>query len=234
MRRPGLPTTDANADADAIGPATAPPNRRGRPSRRKEREISDAIIQTALHLFLTDGYGATSMKRISEVAGVAPNTLYSRHPDKPALFRAIVRWKVASWQISNPLPRTDDDAPLAVVLEAAARAMLEAMERQDVSAMGRLVSAEAERFPELAIIYRDHAMRLGEPEMLARIVAATRGRLTPGQAEDIHATLTEAVLGHGLLRGLQEAAGGAASKEQAAARIARVIAAGWDRPGAPT
>ena len=227
-RRPRLETNDADADAPAIAPAASPANRRGRPSRLKEREISDAIVQTALQLFLTDGYGATSMKRISEVAGVASNTLYSRYPDKAALFRAIVRWKVASWQISNPPPRLRADASLAVVLEAASRNMLEAMERQDISAMGRLVSAEAERFPELAIIYRDHAMRLGEAEMVERIVAATQGRLTPGQALDIHATMTEAVLGHSLLRELQQAAGDAAPRALVAARIARIVAAGWD------
>lgn len=231
VRRPKLGTMTERASGelpDQSNQNTAQAsNRRGRPSRVKEREITEAIIRKALQLFMTDGYGATSMKRISEEAGVASNTLYSRFSDKAALFRAIVLWKVESWKISNPARRVPADASLVAVLEAAALGMLEAMERQDVSAMGRLVSSEAERFPELAIIYREHAMQIGEAEVIAGIEAASGTALTHQQADDIYATIAEAVLGHSLLRVLQEPAGVASTRAEAAARIARVVSAGW-------
>ncbi|WP_097092244.1 helix-turn-helix domain-containing protein [Novosphingobium sp. Chol11] len=65
----------------AIKPARTA-GRRGRPSRNEEREITLAIRDAALVLFLEHGYGATSMKRIGEQAGVAPNTLYARFPTR--------------------------------------------------------------------------------------------------------------------------------------------------------
>ncbi|MFM7336263.1 MAG: TetR/AcrR family transcriptional regulator [Tabrizicola sp.] len=46
------------------------------------------ILAAAQALFIQHGYRATRMEAVAKAAGVAKATLYSRYPDKDALFRA--------------------------------------------------------------------------------------------------------------------------------------------------
>lgn len=55
---------------------------------RKEKEQD--ILAVARRLFVDLGYDATSMGRIAEDAGVAPNTLYWYFADKDALLIAVL------------------------------------------------------------------------------------------------------------------------------------------------
>lgn len=48
------------------------------------------ILAVARRLFRDDGYDATSMSRIADEAGVAPNTLYWYFADKDALLVAVL------------------------------------------------------------------------------------------------------------------------------------------------
>jgi AcrR family transcriptional regulator len=48
------------------------------------------ILRAAKHLFLADGYDATSMHRIAQEVRVAPNTLYWYFADKDALLIAVL------------------------------------------------------------------------------------------------------------------------------------------------
>lgn len=48
------------------------------------------ILRVVTRLFLEDGFEATSMGRIAEANGVAPNTLYWYFEDKDALLLAVV------------------------------------------------------------------------------------------------------------------------------------------------
>jgi AcrR family transcriptional regulator len=220
---------NAGADTEILSRTSV---RRGRPSRAREREITDGIVQAALRLFLADGYGATSMKRIGEEAGVAPNTLYSRFPDKAALFRAIVEWKAAIWKITIPPRRVRSRALLAEILESAAIDMIEAMEREDISAIGRLLSVEAERFPELATIYYENAMLIGRSDLVKRIERAPDCALNAADARDLVTTLVECVTGYSHLRLLQPQPTGQNARREAARRITRIIARGSTSGGA--
>lgn len=196
--------------------ATAVGSRRGRPSRAQERAITQKIVETAL------------MKRIGEEAGVAPNTLYLRFADKAALFRALIEWKVAFWKVTNPPRRSRAKAGLVEILELAALGMLEAIARDDVAAIGRLLAMEGERFPELARIYRESAMQVGRNELLDRIVNAPDADLADEDAADLVTTLTEVIVGHTGSRMFYDPAG-TGTLRQVARRIARVIGAGHTR-----
>lgn len=54
-------------------------------------EIAEDILDAALQAFGTRGFRATSLSHVASVAKVSRPTLYARHPDKPNLFRAVVR-----------------------------------------------------------------------------------------------------------------------------------------------
>jgi AcrR family transcriptional regulator len=62
---------------------------RNKPELAREEKRQE-ILQVARRLFLQAGYEATSMGRIAEEAGVAPNTLYWYFTDKDALLIAVL------------------------------------------------------------------------------------------------------------------------------------------------
>lgn len=72
-----MPTTTPSA-----GPSTR--KRRGEgPTRRGE------ILAAATRIFLQDGIGAATMRRIAAAIGVSPTALYVYFPDKQAILQAI-------------------------------------------------------------------------------------------------------------------------------------------------
>jgi AcrR family transcriptional regulator len=61
-------------------------------SPRRERlkqELREEILAAARNLFVTDGYGSVSMRKIAETVGCAPGTLYLHFKDKAAILNAI-------------------------------------------------------------------------------------------------------------------------------------------------
>lgn len=202
--------------------------KRGRPSREAETEITSVITQTALQMFLEEGYGATSMKRVAEVAQVSPGTLYARFANKEALFKAVVELEVATLKVSNPLRRPKAGALLIDILETSAVNMMDALGRKDVEAFGRLLANEAGRFPQLARIYQE-ATDVGREDLIDWLMGARDSALTPENAADLYTVLMESVLGWSRLRIFTPQAQRASIRPEAR-RIARVIGQGWTRP----
>src|SRR5690554_7118599 len=60
------------------------------PNSSRGRERLARILDAATELFLRDGYGATSIDSILEVAGGSKATLYNYFPTKDDLFRAVI------------------------------------------------------------------------------------------------------------------------------------------------
>ncbi len=60
---------------------------------RKKRDTSlkrKAILEGAVKVFTKNGFDASSMDYIAEVAGVSKRTIYNHFPSKESLFQAIV------------------------------------------------------------------------------------------------------------------------------------------------
>ena len=55
-----------------------------------EVRSSDRILQSALELFSTKGYDATSVREICEAAGITKPTLYHFYGSKEGVYRALV------------------------------------------------------------------------------------------------------------------------------------------------
>lgn len=233
-----LPLHDLRCKAGRIGNQSVASNanivrvggKRGRPSRDEEREISSLILEAALKLFLQQGYGATSMKRVGEVAGVAPNTLYARYPDKEALFKAIIDWKVALWQVTNPPSYVEPGKPMRDAIAVAITAMIEAMDREDISALGRLLTLEAVRFPKLASIYHDVAVSLGFDGLVESIRLSSDCDLSDTEIRGLALTLLECAAGHMTINALNAAH--AEPPQVAAKRIAAAFTVCHEKPQA--
>ena len=132
----------------------------GRPTRHEAAALGDKILDAATALFLSDGFGATSIEAVARKARISKRTFYHRFDDKAALYRAVVQRLLQRW-----LPQFEEafesPAPFRIVLERSARRMLSVALTPEALALRRLLLAEAERFPELVDIVIAQGARRG-------------------------------------------------------------------------
>jgi TetR/AcrR family transcriptional regulator, mexJK operon transcriptional repressor len=157
--------------------------RGGRPTRAEAVQIGERILAAATDLFLTRGFGATSIAAIAARVNISKRTFYHRFRDKPELFRAVVERLLRRW-LPSVEAAFQQPAPIATVLTRSARRMLAVALQPEALALRRLLLAEAERFPELVQI----AIEQGAARGIERIAAlldqeARAGRV---QISDTH------------------------------------------------
>lgn len=140
--------------------------RGGRPTRLEAAALGDKILDVASALFLSRGFGATSIEAVASRARISKRTFYHRFRDKAELYRAVVQRMLEHW-----LPQVeaafDPPAPLEILLERLAKHMLSVALTSQALALRRLLLAEAERFPELVEI----AIAQGATRAIERIAA---------------------------------------------------------------
>jgi TetR/AcrR family transcriptional regulator, mexJK operon transcriptional repressor len=129
----------------------ANPRRGGRPSRRQSERLGERILDTATRLFLSLGYGATSIEAVARGAGVSKRTFYHRFADKPALFAAVVHRIIDRLRPPAGVPLVEG-ADLQEILLRLARIILGAALSAQAIALHRLMVAQAGRFPKLAAV----------------------------------------------------------------------------------
>jgi AcrR family transcriptional regulator len=127
----------------------AGPSRGGRPSLEDSERLAGRILDAATELFLTEGYGATSIEQVARAAGVSKRTLYARFPDKAALFAAVLHSIVEGLRprAEVAIPEGED---LESILRHLARLILHAALMPQAIAVHRLIIGESARFPALA------------------------------------------------------------------------------------
>jgi len=149
--------------APAAALATAA-GRGGRPSRQQAAQLGERILNAATHLFLSHGYGATSIEAVARRARISKRTLYHRFPDKPALFVAVVHRIIEGLRPPADIPLLEGD--LREILQRLAGLILHAALSPQAIALNRLIVAESGRFPRLA------AVTTGAAEEASRLIAS--------------------------------------------------------------
>ena len=160
------------SEFETLPPRETAPRAAGQAARRL------AILEAAKDVFFDEGYQLASMDRIAERAGTTKRTVYAYFPAKDVLFAAVVAKGCAS--VVDQLPGTAQlpDDPRDGLL-AFARASAALMTSPGCIKLERLIVAEAERHPRIAITLAE-AFDAGEAKLTAyleRLVAA--GRLKP-------------------------------------------------------
>jgi TetR/AcrR family transcriptional repressor of mexJK operon len=120
----------------------------GRPSRAAALELRDRILEVATELFLTEGYGSTSIEAVAGRAGISKRTFYHRFNDKAALFAAVVHRIIEQIRPPPGVPLLEG-ATLQEILSRLAGLILRAALSPQAIALHRLVTAESVRFPNL-------------------------------------------------------------------------------------
>ncbi len=152
----------------------------GRPSRAESARLRDTILDVATEIFLTQGFGATSIDAVAERARISKRTFYVRFRDKDELFEAVVRRFIEAWM--PPFDATlHEAAPLDEILLHAAQRIQAAALSPDALALHRVIVAEAQRFPELARIVNALGTAKGV-ERIAALLEHHRRSAEPGGA----------------------------------------------------
>jgi AcrR family transcriptional regulator len=148
-------------------------------SRRKEARPEE-ITAAALELFSERGYAATRLEDVAARAGVSKGTLYLYFANKEELFKAVLREGFIS-----PLAEMRDavqryEGSTFDLVEMLVRGWWQHVGATRLSAIPKLIIAEARNFPEVARFYADEVVRPGR-EAIAAILrrGVERGEFRP-------------------------------------------------------
>ncbi len=133
------------------------------PLRGRTAQKREAILIAATALFLRHGFRGTSMDEVAAQAAVSKQTVYKQFADKESLFREIVQGVTGNADaVAGVVTAAFGQAPatsrdeLETRLRGVARIYLDSVLQPQVLSLRRLVIAEAEQFPDLALGYYTH------------------------------------------------------------------------------
>ncbi|PJZ76948.1 TetR/AcrR family transcriptional regulator [Leptospira neocaledonica] len=123
--------------------------RTGRPPKEVSASISDRILDTALGLFTTQGFTATSMEQVALACGSGKHTIYRRFESKSDLFFAVMEFQRRKF--FDLLVRIDckKESPLESLKESCRR-LLELIVSDEISDFYRMTISEVEHIPGIA------------------------------------------------------------------------------------
>src|SRR5437016_10835727 len=119
--------------------------------RRKDARPAE-ILTAALACFAERGFAATRLDDVALRAGVTKGTLYLYFQNKEELFKAVVRQELLPNIARAEAIVGDATEPAAFLLERLIKSFAEVIS-SPVSAIPKLVLAEAGNFPDLARFY---------------------------------------------------------------------------------
>jgi AcrR family transcriptional regulator len=159
-------------DAPGATKIKRPQARSGRPSLSQSEGLEEHILAAATELFLTQGYGATSIEAVAQKARISKRTFYHRFDDKADLFAAVVhRLFLRLRPAEKEIAALFEGGSLCAMLTRIGQVVLHAALREEALGLHRLLVAEAMRFPELALIFEREGSR---QEAIERIGALLR------------------------------------------------------------
>jgi TetR/AcrR family transcriptional repressor of mexJK operon len=154
-------------------------SRGGRPTRHEVPRRNERLLDIATEAFVKQGYDATTIDGIAATAGVAKRTIYSRYPNKKALFFAVVTRLTERRSFDEP--PIGDDTPIEDGLRQRGLAMVHEAMRPDAIALQKMLFNELKNFPDLGKTLWDTV----EKEHNAPVAHYFRVKCAKGSVRDI-------------------------------------------------
>lgn len=86
-------------------------------SRSKGAQTRQAILSAAKEMIISQGYTATSMRKISQAVGITPAAIYNHFASKEALFGALLEEVVPLQDLADFLGQLTAETPEALLTE---------------------------------------------------------------------------------------------------------------------
>ena len=169
-------------------------------------EKDRAIVLAAREHFLQDGFAGTSMDAVANSAGVSVKTIYSHFANKDELFSKVMIATCADHLPSSELPPDSELAErFAWYREATQRGLMEAGQEylrhllsEEQLALYRVVTRDADRFPDLGRQYHKNVARGRTGILVAYLKSVARRRSWTNRDATQDAALYEALLRAGI------------------------------------
>jgi TetR/AcrR family transcriptional repressor of mexJK operon len=145
----------------------------GRPTLTNEE-----LLDTALDVFLENGFERTSIDAICAAAGMAKRTVYARYGDKETLFRAALTRAIDDWIVPFERLAACETEDLERTLVEIAQILLTNVLSPAGLRLLRLSNAVSVRMPEISAANT----RMGTEPTLAYLADLFRRRLLPADA----------------------------------------------------
>jgi TetR/AcrR family transcriptional repressor of mexJK operon len=167
--------------------AKATKSRGGRPARHEVPLRNERLLAIATEAFARQGYDATTIDGIAATAGVAKRTIYSRYPNKKALFFAVVQRLTERRSFDEA--GIDGTAPVEEGLRRRALSMIKAAFEPESISLQRMILNELKNFPDLGptlwrTIEKEYGGPLAQYFRLQRAKGGIRS-IKPGVFADI-------------------------------------------------
>lgn len=161
----------------AVTQSPAPVTSGARPGGRSARVVS-AVLEATREQLAKLGYGALSVERVAEIAGVAKTTVYRRWPQKSELVREALLQRL---EAKSTLPADEGSVIDQIVAFAYSRA--QGMQQPDGQCTVRMLYSEGQN-PEVQELVRAlrHAKLKVPLELFQRGIE--RGEIPPGSDGD--------------------------------------------------
>lgn len=132
---------------------------RGRPTQDAANRLTENLITVAGKMFEEEGFSAVSMNRIAATAGMGKDTLYSRFPNKEALFFAVIDRQAEHHRSTCPALE-GSDIPIAQALAEYGHWLIHASSSPGARSRNLLFYSEGQRFPKLGEIFSESYSRM--------------------------------------------------------------------------
>ena len=183
------------------------------PGKTKTKASSrkrDAIVNSALEVFLELGYGDTTIDEIVKRAGGSKATIYKYFKNKEELFATVVDELVRHSPTGELNP---DDSPRDALLAYAESRLNQVFTKEHI-ALRRLVIGEGSRFPNIAKMYYNHGPGLSHKQLEKCFKEEKTRRNIKIEDANLAATIFQSMLMHSMyLRTLFTAHGQLTRKE---------------------
>lgn len=150
-------------------------------SPQQSQVTRNTILEAAYHLFLEQGYHATSMRQIAQKAESAMGAIYNHFPSKEDLWVAVFTEKHPFHQILPALQQIQEDSTAEIIRNSAAHMVTELGKRPEVvnlmlieivefkgAHMSKMFEAFAPGFMQFGILltrHSDHLRDIPVPSM---------------------------------------------------------------------
>ena len=134
------------------------------PSKRERRKEArpGELLDAALDLFVEKGFAATRAEEVAARAGVSKGTLFLYFQSKEDLFKAVVRQNISGHiqQLSAAFDNFEGSAKDMVI--KCMQAWWLHVGATKTAGIDKLISSEANNFPELAHFYQQEVIEPGQ------------------------------------------------------------------------